>query len=196
MTEGKPIDLSDEKPLLFKKYCQWLYTNIVPPKEPKENTFRYLAVLYVMGEKIVDQAFQNAIVDAMIAHHASAKLSQMIPGRKVPGWGTIDIIYKGTTERSPARRLFVEVWAFNILPTWTGLEQLSEPAYKAFSDDLLRVLVEKRGVPNVSQARPWVSQPGSYHSKVVILKADTSVSKDENAAVEPASQDEMEISET
>ena len=75
MTESKPIDLSDEHPAIFKKYCQWLYTKAIPPRESKENGFVYLARMYVLGEKIIDQAFQNAVVNAMIAHYVSAKSS-------------------------------------------------------------------------------------------------------------------------
>jgi hypothetical protein len=162
-TEGKPIDLSDEQPVIFKKYCQWLYTKTVPPRETTidNNTFMYLAHMYVLGEKIIDHTFQNAIINAMIANHASAKPSKKVPGLKVPGWNTIDIIYKGTTERAPARRLLVDIWVFNMLPTWETLDTLKEVKYKPFADDLLRALIEKRGIPDRAMARPWILEPES-----------------------------------
>jgi hypothetical protein len=162
----------------------------VPLRERKENTFMYLARMYVLGEKIIDQAFQNAVVNAMIALHVSAKGSQ-----NFPSYSTIDIVYKGTSDNSPVRRLLVDLWAFNMLPTWHNLEILKEAGYKPFTDDLLQALVEKRGVPDTSQARPWVLQPDSYHSKIVVLKMDMSAQKNENTAVEAASQDDMDVSE-
>jgi hypothetical protein len=195
MNKDKPIDMSDETAHLFKKYCQWLYTKLIPPKEPHENTYKYLARMYVLGEKIIDPAFQNAMVNAMITHHASAKPSQKVPGSKVPGWDSIEIIYKGTTEMAPARRLLVDIWVFNMVPSWDNLDKLKEAKYKPFADDLLRALVEKRGIPDASTARPWKPQPGSYHNKVVIPGTDVSAKKDENAAFEAPNQDEMETLE-
>jgi hypothetical protein len=82
-----------------------------------------------------------------------------------------------------------------MLPTWETLDTLKEAKYKPFADDLLRALIEKRGIPDRAMARSWVSEPDSYNSKVVVLKTGISAKKDETAAADEASQDEMDISE-
>ncbi|KAF7682229.1 hypothetical protein GT037_001205, partial [Alternaria burnsii] len=69
-TESRPIDLSDEQPDIFKRYCQWLYTGFIapgPPGPPAESSFRCLAYMYVLGEKIIDYEFQNAVIQAMMS---------------------------------------------------------------------------------------------------------------------------------
>jgi hypothetical protein len=82
-----------------------------------------------------------------------------------------------------------------MLPTWETLDTLKEVKYKPFADDLLRALIEKRGIPDRAMARPWILEPESYHTKVVVLKTGMSAKKDETAAFDEASQDKMEISE-
>ncbi|CAN9106508.1 unnamed protein product [Alternaria sp. RS040] len=42
-TESRPIDLSDEQPHIFKRYCQWLYSGVIAPGPPAESSFRCLA---------------------------------------------------------------------------------------------------------------------------------------------------------
>ncbi|KAH8644972.1 hypothetical protein IG631_02436 [Alternaria alternata] len=99
-TESRPIDLSDEQPHIFRRYCQWLYSGHMAPDLPEKSIFQCLAYMYVLGEKIVDYEFQNAVIQAII--------SDMGRKNKVPSLGTIKIIYDGTTEGSAARRLLVD----------------------------------------------------------------------------------------
>ncbi|KAI2478507.1 BTB/POZ domain containing protein [Pyrenophora tritici-repentis] len=72
-THSKVIDLSNQCPEIFEIYCQWLYSKrLLSSKRPfsgnpQGNTWISFAKFYVLGEEIMDQAFQNVIVDAMIA---------------------------------------------------------------------------------------------------------------------------------
>jgi hypothetical protein len=38
-TESRPIDLSDELPYIFKRYCQWLYSGLIAPGLLEESSF-------------------------------------------------------------------------------------------------------------------------------------------------------------
>ncbi|CAN9199729.1 unnamed protein product [Alternaria alternata] len=100
-TESRPVDLSDEQPAIFKRYCQWLYTGFIAPGLLAESSSGCLAYMYVLGEKIVDHEFQNAVIQAII--------SDMDRMNVVPSLRTIKIIYDGTTEESAARRLLVDI---------------------------------------------------------------------------------------
>ncbi|CAN9390204.1 unnamed protein product [Alternaria alternata] len=106
-TESRPVDLSDEQPAIFKRYCQWLYTGFIAPGLLAESSSGCLAYMYVLGEKIVDHEFQNAVIQAII--------SDMDRMNVVPSLRTIKIIYDGTTEESAARRLLVDSWAHTII---------------------------------------------------------------------------------
>ncbi|CAN9079425.1 unnamed protein product [Alternaria alternata] len=66
-TESRPIDLSDEQPHIFKRYCQWLYSGHIAPDLPEKSILQCLAYMYVLGEKIVDHEFQNAVIQAIIS---------------------------------------------------------------------------------------------------------------------------------
>ncbi|KAF2130160.1 hypothetical protein P153DRAFT_269394, partial [Dothidotthia symphoricarpi CBS 119687] len=98
----KPIDLSDERPVDFAYYSHWLYTKRIIYKDDTSTSSRRLARLYVLGEKLMDQQFQAAIIDAMIEFVEEKRL--------LPSMHCIEIIYNGTTAESPARRLMVDIW--------------------------------------------------------------------------------------
>lgn len=146
----KPIDLSDEKPPFFEKYIQWLYTNTVPPNAAATDPYKYLALMYVLGEKIMDQAFQDAILATMIEHCAAAPSQH-----KYPCLDAINVIYDGTTDTSPARRLVVDFWAYNMTPNWR-VGEVVLLAHLGFLQDLLPALLGKRGMPDMGVERPWV----------------------------------------
>jgi hypothetical protein len=101
----KPIDLSDDEPERFEVYCQWLYGRKIAEKEAVSATEFHLAKLYVFGEKIMDETFQNAVLTTfMDICHAE----QLYPGNDV-----VRMIYKGTSgPELPARRLLVDIWTY------------------------------------------------------------------------------------
>ncbi|CAN9106542.1 unnamed protein product [Alternaria sp. RS040] len=57
--------------------------------------------MYVLGEKIIDYEFQNAVIQAMMSDISRTNV--------LPSLGTVKIIYDGTTEESAARRLLVDM---------------------------------------------------------------------------------------
>ncbi|CAN9133150.1 unnamed protein product [Alternaria alternata] len=162
-TESRPVDLSDEQSDISKRYCQWLYTGFIAPGLLVGN-FECLAYMYVLGEKIVDHKFQNAVIQAM--------MSDMGRMNVAPNLETVKIIYDGTTEESVARRLFVDSYAHSMTSSWKAYKDLLKAAHKPFLNDLLPTIVEKRLTSPLPEDKPWISQPHSYHRKVAILKSD------------------------
>ncbi|KAB2105989.1 hypothetical protein AG0111_0g6219 [Alternaria gaisen] len=157
-TESRPIDLSDEQPFIFMRYCQWLYSGLITSGFLGERSFQCLAYMYVLGEEIVDHEFQNAVIQAII--------SDMSQEDAVPGMGTIKIIYDGTTEESVARRLLVDSWACTMNPSCERfIKDLLEPDYKPFLKDLLPQILKMRLLYPIPTAKPWISEPESYYSK-------------------------------
>ncbi|KAH6873186.1 hypothetical protein BKA58DRAFT_456785 [Alternaria rosae] len=184
------IDLSDEEPHLFEKHTQWLYTRVFDRRLLGKKGFKYLAQMYVLGEKLIDHTFQDMIVEAIILRHVTARLDQERPREKVPGLEVIRIIYEGTTGNARVRRLLVDIWAFNMDSSWVTETELRAPANKPFLDDLLPVLLDRRGLPDASQARPWISQRSSYYSITVKLESDVVGDRGGDAISEPSIKDE------
>ncbi|KAI4697864.1 uncharacterized protein J4E84_000997 [Alternaria hordeiaustralica] len=189
------IDLSDEKPHDFDIYCQWLYTRVLDAKLDNHNGFSYLARMYVLGEKLIDRTFQNDVVDAIIYRHITARLSQKPLRYKVPDLEAIGIIYKGAPRKAPVIRLLVDLWAFNMDSSWVTKTRLRAPENKPFLDDLLPALLDRRGLPDASQARPWISQRSFYYNKGVVIKSEMPEDRGGEAISEPSIKDEPSTEE-
>ncbi|KAF2242156.1 hypothetical protein BU26DRAFT_397428, partial [Trematosphaeria pertusa] len=121
--EPRPVDLSDEEPTVFKAYLQWLYTKQVPletytharsdGQDEEAINDELLAQCYVLGEKLMDSKFQNAVLEVFINNE-----------RHWPSNRAICILYKGTGSSSPARKLMVDFWAWQAEPDWVRLDNL------------------------------------------------------------------------
>jgi hypothetical protein len=116
----KPSEVWDEEDSWrFEKYTQWLYSRTLPadPNNYISGTYDNMATLYLFGDKVMDEEFEKAALQ-MIAqlHHSCAQKS---------GLKTIRMIYEGTNVGSPARRLMVDMCAWNTGSTSTQLEHIS-----------------------------------------------------------------------
>ena len=103
--EGKQheVKLSEDSPVTFKFYANWLYTGKV-----NTTVWSQLAELYGLGEKIIDTAFQNDVINILVA------LSRKADARnrsELPGQADVGIIYRNTPVGSPARRLMLDFYA-------------------------------------------------------------------------------------
>ncbi|KAI4634453.1 hypothetical protein J4E83_001772 [Alternaria metachromatica] len=146
--------------------------------------------MYVLGEKLIDRTFQNDVVDAIIYRHITARLSQKPLRYKVPDLEAIGIIYKGAPRKAPVIRLLVDLWAFNMDSSWVTKTRLRAPENKPFLDDLLPALLDRRGLPDASQARPWISQRSFYYNKGVVIKSEMPEDRGGEAISEPSIKDE------
>ncbi|KAF2122111.1 hypothetical protein BDV96DRAFT_137297 [Lophiotrema nucula] len=150
-----PITLPDEEPAVFRSYVQWLYFRALPPRVTE---WVELANLYVLGEKLVDSAFQRAVLDAIIqrAHTRSA----------VPSYPFIKTVYGGTGAGSPVRKLVADFWVWGAKAEWDGFEKLVERTHVEFVNDLVKGLMEVRAKPENQSLRPWVVDAGGYLASI------------------------------
>lgn len=156
--ESKPIILNTENPSVFKSYFQWLYTQKVmygASDFTKTEKWIHLANSYVLGEKLIDRRYQNAVLDTI--------LSYCIERGTFPSNVVVRIIYRGTPPSSPARRLLVDFWTWEATLVWSGLGRLIEATCSEFVEDLISALILRRSRPLKDTLRPWTSQPESYH---------------------------------
>ena len=92
---------------IFKLYVNWVYFGTIKlSKEDINDVYTALAKAYVLGEELMDVKFKNDVLDTII--DVLWKLDDWPFGEPVA------IIYNGTTETSPARRLMVDVCAYYI----------------------------------------------------------------------------------
>jgi hypothetical protein len=120
--------LSSEDPGVFEGYLRWLCARGVDAKSG-DNAHGHLARLYVLGEKLVDAKFQEAVLKELIKNVRELE--------KYPSTETIKIIYNGTTEGSPARHLLVDFYACRASAKWDGIKKMRQDTNDQFADDLL-----------------------------------------------------------
>ena len=153
-----PIDFSKEDPKVVETYCRWLYSGKISCCENPWTTSKITCQLFILGEKLVDQTFKNAVLDFMIENFSSKP--KVLPNDK-----SVKIIYDGTPKGSPARRLVVDIWAYCMTPLSIGLSDLTCLRGTDYFEELIPALVAVRSVTPREKIRPWVAQPESYHER-------------------------------
>lgn len=110
MSEGHvpTIKLPNHSPKLVAYYLDFIYDKKLPTQvykdtlfganSPDSSAYELLAELYVFGEHVLDAPFRNAVTQEIVR-----LLHVMFHTTKV-----VNIIYQGTTEGSPVRRLLVD----------------------------------------------------------------------------------------
>jgi hypothetical protein len=130
------VKLPDDKPVIFELYLQLLYTNNLPIGVTEDGKqFSELARLYVLAEKVMDTKSKNIIVAAMISRGADGYFAT---------GNAIKWIYEGTVASSPARRLYVDLYAF-----YAPKEDVENPARDwpiDFWMELSRALILRRDI--------------------------------------------------
>jgi hypothetical protein len=91
----------------FRVYLHLVYTNNVVSSGTMKNEWMLLCRLYVLAEKLQDAAAKDSAIDAMRDYAKDARrMDTMVWDPEV-----IRELYDGTPERSPARRLVVDLYA-------------------------------------------------------------------------------------
>lgn len=126
-------------------YVHWLYTGLI-----NGDTIP-MSQAYVLGEFIQDLQFQDVVMK---------KLIPMIQKEKHPPESCVEIIYSGTSEGSPARRLCLHIWGYMIYQTQDLVEHMADNMPVEFVRDLLKVVILKKNHPK--KAQPWVLTSESY----------------------------------
>lgn len=107
------INLPEDDPSLAGAYFDWLYSFKIPSKSDQavnvlddsdiDAEYEYLSHMYVFGEKVVDDDFCNAVIDAIIAKiEFDSGDAYYYPSTKA-----VNILYEATAEGCPARKMMV-----------------------------------------------------------------------------------------
>lgn len=130
----RTISLPIDDPNTVRNYLHFLYASDVPATNYEE-----LAALYVYGEKVMDSRFKHAVVKALIRStrqvHEDGKCY-------FPVTNTVNCIYAGTLDGSPARKLLVDIFACHGNPSWMG-EYEYDPSF--LKDLVVQRMQESQG---------------------------------------------------
>ena len=124
--QTRTVKLPEKNPIHFAYYLDWIYTRKLPTSRYQEkspsgaepivlpisyiDSYVILSHLYVLGERMLDRVFRNALLGAIIRvmRLEQSPESLAIAADARPPLEVVNIIYQGTTSISPARRLLVD----------------------------------------------------------------------------------------
>lgn len=142
----------------MKAYAHWLYSSNIPTRDfddtdgtRNDPIWIDLANAFVFGEKIMDRKYQRDIIETIAAVQSHAP--------DFPCAEAFAIVYDGTPEGSPARRLLADMYAHGAYdaPDWRKeLELLPHEALL----DVTRAMARAREIP--MGLRPWIHSVDAY----------------------------------
>ncbi|KAJ4365564.1 hypothetical protein N0V83_008184 [Neocucurbitaria cava] len=160
--DPRDVDLTDEDPEVFKVYLHWLYMRTLPTVHRdlnlrgQKHEFDQLSNCYILGEKLMDVRFKNAILDGVV----DAMNNTPFCTGKMPGEASINIIYSGTSEGSPARRLLVDIWVMYAGENW--IKHLTDKLPHEFVLEFSRALLKDK-CNGKKDTRRWRTRMEDYH---------------------------------
>jgi len=113
----------------------------------------HLAHCYCLGVSLKSPSYCNAILRTIIDDLVSTSL--------FPSDKTVKILYAGTAEGSPARKLMVDLWAYLGWVGWLEGEGVKKAICVEFLEDLVPALFKVREKPSENE-RPWVKGSAKY----------------------------------
>jgi hypothetical protein len=152
-TEGQTriIKLPEELLEPMQHYIEHLYGGKLPTHNLTAETtskietepYDMLAQLYVLGERVLNAKYQNAVTREIL------RLSKLSYGPQAtcwyPGASTINILYQGTTSHSPIRRMMVDFGVYSGSQSW--FKETRDPGYYFdFSRALIQKVVDQKTV--------------------------------------------------
>lgn len=114
--QTRVIKLPDEDPQVMTHYLSYAYSKCLPTDiftkdflgtfpEESDEYYQLLAELYVLSERLLDETIRGALIKEILR---LAKLTDKESKQYHPKGEAVNIIYRGTTAKSPARRLMVD----------------------------------------------------------------------------------------
>jgi hypothetical protein len=111
--QTRTIALSEECPEVMAQYISYTTSGKLSSEDrilngvsDAEYIYRLLVTLYVYGERFIDSTIQKAVIKELVR---LIKTKDTNGERWQPSIDDVNIIYRGTPENSPARRLLVDL---------------------------------------------------------------------------------------
>lgn len=155
----RQIPLPDDEPAVFSVYQHWLYNGLIHSvrqgfgfSSASDEEYEILVKAYIFGEKIIDVAFKNSVVDAIVE-----KLDDFGFNKRLTS-----LVFDNTTPASPLRRLWLDVYYHIgkvewLEPAWAGDTISSE-----FMIEFSRYQMQKRALSS-STDKLDLSLSCTYH---------------------------------
>jgi hypothetical protein len=140
--QTRTINLHEDCPEVMTEYISYTYSKALstksnPHNEPGDldHSYRLLATLYVYGERFINPTIQKAVIQEIFRLTDVVDISGTSWS---PSENEVNIIYRGTSENSPARRFMINLHRSKGDKSW-----ISEKLEPAFLVDLAKAFYER-----------------------------------------------------
>ena len=156
----RTIPLPDEESATFELYQHWVYFNHIPmdgqPSADRGKHYNLLTKAYILGEKLLDPHFKDAIIDCLIERLRTTLTFDV---------RLTNLIYEHTPEKSPLRRLLQDIYIWCGNATWLDEQVLGEFVNADFAVDLSKRQMSFWGGQRPDWV-PFMESTCSYHEHV------------------------------
>lgn len=141
------LKLPEVEPDIFAIYLHWLYFGTLPvlhnasgPGSDPGNEDLELAKAYVLGDRLIDTKFQNAVVSAIVEKNSANLLSI---NNWCPSGEVIEYVYNNTHESAKIRKLFVDLYVQRCQASWLQDSPHKEKLPQPFLLELVTRLIDR-----------------------------------------------------
>lgn len=159
--QTRTIKLPEDDPATAAQYLDFCYHNYRLPTQQKftsdqiKSMFFALARLYVFGERVLDSTLRDATINQLITF--SDVVNDDLPAYPhYPGPKAIEMVYEGTTEAAPMRKLLVDMYVRLGSKEW-----LVPELHPAFCQDVAREFM-RRAEDGLARRDGAVIRKGDY----------------------------------
>ncbi|KAF1349741.1 hypothetical protein BDV97DRAFT_389858 [Delphinella strobiligena] len=161
------IEMPDDDPNIFSIYADWLYSGLICSAtehsgKGNDTEFEDLTLAYILGEKLLDKSFKNAVIDAFI----EKLISERVLDLELP-----KLIYDNTRPTSPFRRLLVDIYAHHADSSWMMRSSAKDHLHPSFLYDLS--LAQLSNLTLKTETPAYIQSKCIYHEHEGMLQKCT-----------------------
>jgi hypothetical protein len=98
--QDKIVRLPDVETMVFQRYVDWAYCDILVSGQDISETVALSIKLYLLGDKLDDVKLRNKIMKALTSYSVSERI--------LPGIESVKLIWSNTTPSSPLRKWIID----------------------------------------------------------------------------------------
>lgn len=142
----------------FRLYTEWVYSGHIQRGVLSVNAedidFSSIGEAYILGEKLLDQNFKNAIVNLLLQTIAAqGKMDLTLP----------TLVFKETSASAPLRKLLVDIWVCYGHKDWLKSDESRQTVSTTFLSDLSTAFLDRHGHDEIPKSNLSTLNACRYH---------------------------------
>ncbi|KEQ67836.1 uncharacterized protein M437DRAFT_38468 [Aureobasidium melanogenum CBS 110374] len=142
----------------FRLYAEWVYSGYIPQGPLRVNAedvdFSTIGQAYILGEKLQDEKFRNAIVDLLL----ETIITQGNMDLTLP-----TLVFKETSASAPLRKLLVDLYVWYGHKDWLKPDGSKTSTSSVFLSDLSAAFFDRHDYDGVPKANILTLNACNYH---------------------------------